>query len=35
MPNTTIIEGGISKKFNPVTKVKVNNSNTGESTWIP
>lgn len=33
--NAAIIEGDITKKFNPVSKVKVSNSDTGESTWIP
>lgn len=33
--NAAIIEGDTTKKFNPVSKVKVSNSDTGESTWIP
>lgn len=33
--NAAIIEGDTTKKFNPVSKVKVSNSGTGESTWIP
>lgn len=33
--NAAIIEGDTTKKFNPVSKVKVSNSDTGESTWVP
>ena len=33
--NAAIIEGDTTKKFIPVSKVKVSNSDTGESTWIP
>ena len=33
--STTIVEGGISRKITPVNKVKVKNSGSGKSMWIP